>query len=268
MSKHLLEINFDELKFNLYELLAVSEDATDQKIKKAYRKLMLKFHPDKNNIIDEEIYNHLTLANQILTNNNLRNKYDEWLKSYGQLETEPNHLELKTNYQKSTENLDKLIPNEIGQVKLTYQEKSDLLNKKHGFDSNLDQESTMDKYNIKKKELQINYDIERLDIKTKNDFNNKFSTKKEVTENCQQIIKSDGKILEFNQQELGNEYISIRNYDLLYSEDTVQGESFSSLDNAFLLQPKIKFEETNVEEKMNEYKQYSKDLSTLNSNQK
>ena len=80
MSKHILEINFDEIKYNLYEILAVPNDCCESKIKKAYRKLIIKFHPDKNNLIDEEIYNHLTLANQIITNCDLRSKYDEWLK--------------------------------------------------------------------------------------------------------------------------------------------------------------------------------------------
>ena len=47
MSKHLIEINFDQLKFNLYDLLGVTKDSSTKKIKKAFRALIVKFHPDK-----------------------------------------------------------------------------------------------------------------------------------------------------------------------------------------------------------------------------
>jgi len=32
---------------NFYQILGVGKDATDEQIKKAYRKLSLKWHPDK-----------------------------------------------------------------------------------------------------------------------------------------------------------------------------------------------------------------------------
>lgn len=260
MSKHLVEINFNELKFNLYELLAVPQDASERKIKKAYRKLIIKFHPDKNNLIDEEIYNHLTLANQVLTNAGLREKYDNWLKSFGQDNID--HSDLKNSYQKNLNSVKTHFPSMPDEAKLSYHQKSNKLDEKHGFNYNFDSVNTMCKYNEKKKELEDGINISQT-IKNKKEFNSTFNNYKIDDVNSQEIIKNDGTIVECNQQTIGNDYMSVRDYNLLYSEDTIQGDNYSSLDSAFKLQPKMEFVEEDVDKKMKDYKKLSNDLSTL-----
>jgi DnaJ-class molecular chaperone len=71
---------FSNIKYNLYEILNVPQNSDDKTIKKQYLKLIKKFHPDKNNKIEEEIYFHILYANQILLDNDLRMKYDEFIK--------------------------------------------------------------------------------------------------------------------------------------------------------------------------------------------
>jgi DnaJ-class molecular chaperone len=63
MSK--IEIDFNNLKYNLYELLNVKQSDDSIKIKKKFMKVIKNFHPDKNSTLEEDIYYHIILANQI-----------------------------------------------------------------------------------------------------------------------------------------------------------------------------------------------------------
>jgi len=66
------------MKRDYYEVLGVSRDADEQEIKKAYRKLARKYHPDVNpgNKEAEEKFKEATEAYDILTDPEKRAKYD------------------------------------------------------------------------------------------------------------------------------------------------------------------------------------------------
>lgn len=63
-----------------YEILGVSRDAPEREIKKAYRSLSKKYHPDKNNGDEAASQKFMEVANayEVLSNSEERSKYDRY----------------------------------------------------------------------------------------------------------------------------------------------------------------------------------------------
>lgn len=70
----------EEVNQNFYEVLAISQDATPLEVRKAYRKLSLQLHPDKNDAPDADVkFRQLVSIYEILRDEGRRARYNQVL---------------------------------------------------------------------------------------------------------------------------------------------------------------------------------------------
>jgi curved DNA-binding protein CbpA len=148
---------------NLYEVLNVNIDASDIEIKKQYKKLILKYHPDKNhNHNDTDVfltYELITIAYNVLSNKELKKLYNElrlikW-----------DFTKLKTEAQIAKPNFEKKNFNHLNEE----------YNKLHGHDSN-EKLLNIQEFNTKLEELieERKKDITKFKKINKKEFKKEF----------------------------------------------------------------------------------------------
>jgi len=80
---------------DFYEILGVTKTSTEDEIKKSYKKLALKFHPDKNKEVGaDEAFKKIAQAYDCLTDPEKKRKYDE----YGTEEPEQHYQHYRQHY--------------------------------------------------------------------------------------------------------------------------------------------------------------------------
>ncbi|XP_037046628.1 chaperone protein DnaJ-like [Bradysia coprophila] len=85
LSIYLLNVNvIDATDEDYYNLLGIEKTATQHEIKRAFRKLALQYHPDKNKDEGaEEQFKKIAEAYEVLSDENQRKKYDQFGKTSG-----------------------------------------------------------------------------------------------------------------------------------------------------------------------------------------
>jgi curved DNA-binding protein CbpA len=250
-----ITINFDSLKFNLYEILNVLPESSETKIKKAFRNLILHFHPDKNNDTEEDIYQHIILANQILTNKESKKKYDEYL-----VKTEQTHDELKNNYKKN-KNDPVLNKND---AKTSFESKLTELSNKHI--NNFNEKDTLKNYEKLVKDREVNLEIPKEAFTNMDEFNNKFESKIANKNFGDQIIpiQEDMRLSTFN---VNDNYTSLDvAFDNLYIDGGgISTSKYTSLEAAFKIQTlDLNKKEINIEEAIKTYKKETENFNNSN----
>jgi curved DNA-binding protein CbpA len=261
-----LEFNFKDLKHNLYEIYKLDNKCSSDEVKKKYKKLMLKFHPDKSSELEEEIFNHIIMGYKILSDPVLKNKYDYFLENNNKEMLEFN--ELKNEFKSfKTENINK-------ESQIKYDTLNKELDKKHKVNEN---DFTV---NVEKRFNEIKKDRDSLNLKpdellkplinnfNKDLFDERFKEIK-ITENRNNQglnTSNSGEIMTYidnNNKGLTLSKYSNLDYNNLYIEDSVIDDKFCSLDNAFKLNPEITVKNVNVKNKMDEYKNMTKELENI-----
>jgi hypothetical protein len=119
---------FEDLKYNLYEILNVDSDTDDKIIKKQINKIIKYFHPDnksKLEELEEDIYSHIIFANKILMDKKLRKEYDLYISE--KIDT---YIELKTSFSNTKNDIKKYFPDKNNSL-IDFTNKLNELNKKH-----------------------------------------------------------------------------------------------------------------------------------------
>ncbi|RMF92655.1 MAG: molecular chaperone DnaJ [Candidatus Schekmanbacteria bacterium] len=125
---------------NFYEILGVSHDATESEIKRAYRKLAIKFHPDKNNGSKKYINRFLEVAAayEVLSDAKKRKEYNALLlSSKGNISNDVFEV-----YKRSFNGFSSLF-NDIYNDFVGFYNKKDILKKKKGGDIKLTTDITL-----------------------------------------------------------------------------------------------------------------------------
>ena len=214
--------NFNDLEFNLYELLDLPIECSMENIKKKYRKIIKKFHPDKISTIEEKLYYNITIANHILSNVITRKKYDDWL-----LNSNKPHNLLKESFKKDITEFQSVFPKNTKEAQVSFIETSQKLAERHGTYVE-DNRSISSIYKDKEQNRRNIPAINKESFIDMKEFNKTFIDRKKNGIYSDILVKSVNTIIPFKFGE-NNNFTEIKNFDNIYIKDTTLDQAFNLL---------------------------------------
>ena len=142
---------------NLYDILGVTPDSSLKDLKTAYRKLVLKYHPDKEDG-SEELFELVTYAYNVLSNEQSRSEYDGLYKKFKESEGDFHQLKTRAKEFSSAQAPIQVSGQAQAQSQTQKASKKDeemfkqgweQLNRQHGFDED-SQNDSIDEDNARK----------------------------------------------------------------------------------------------------------------------
>lgn len=251
-------IDFNTLKYNLYEILNVDKTASENKIKKAFRNLILNFHPDKNSEAESEIYYHIVTANQVLTNKESRKNYDEFISKQSL-----NYDDLKNNFMKEKERLEAEPPVDKEEQQKSFNARFKEL-ETHHLGNFTETTNLMEKFESMKRNRENDISIPKEDIKG-SDFNSLFEKRINGGHFSNQLIVTPEKS-ELSITNINDNYTSL---DLAFNNLYIDGggistSKYTSLDSAFKIQPiNRNYVEKPTKTSIESYNEFTNSLSDI-----
>jgi curved DNA-binding protein CbpA len=247
-------IEFNKLEFNLYELLNLPVTCSTDEVKKKFKKLIKMFHPDKITEVEETIYYNLTIANHVLGNDELRNKYNSWL-----LDSHKSHSKLKDNFKSDEQKIRECFPESKEEAQVEFSKNFEMLGNRHG-NLNNDSRPLQTIYKDKEKERK-NVSISKEDFTNMDEFNNRFSERKHKGVYSTQIVKRITDIQPFSFKATGG-YAQLKDFDKVYINDDQYRYAFELMPS-----DESKMNNKSIGQRMDEYNKDSNDLKTKNNSQ-
>jgi curved DNA-binding protein CbpA len=211
---------FNSLEFNLYELLNVPTDCTNEEIRKSFRRIIKKFHPDKISAIEEKLYYNITYAHHILSNPTTRVKYNNWL-----LNSNKQHSQLKDNFKNEEKTIREYFPQTKEEAAVDFSKQFDILSKRHG--EYKEDERNLNSIIKEKEKERVKVEIKKEDFSSMDDFNSTFSQRKKNGTYNNMIIKKENNIQPFTFK--NNNYAELKHFNDVYVKDTQYKYAFELL---------------------------------------